>query len=349
MKNKLEIAKGKMESKDPSQLKVLNSHDVTDAMLQAVVQSYFSFNDSQDKIQGKQSGVISNSMMSFGTFSTVFSGVYSWGVLRNVNFGNMVMDIDRISLTQVNTDNNHKKLLSFVHEQGMRQSYNENQIPEQFFNNPYSSQKNVDGISAVKALHIANSEGQRIYQINKQNINTILPKINHDSAVIEDIRNAVAAGKVVTTSEKSIAFNGWKGSGYIILDPNNGSGAYMISGGENGGFVTVVGFAYLFLGLILLTIALSSLFLAVLTGGATLLVTVAAIVSSIIVIMKGLSTLSPDFANDVCAKYGPNLMLGTISTLVAAFTSNVLPTLATAYMGVSTNLSSFLSERICGV
>lgn len=123
----------------------------------------------------------------------------------------------------------------------------------------------------------------------------------------------------------------------------------MISGGENGGFVTVVGFAYLFLGLILLTIALSSLFLAVLTGGATLLVTVAAIVSSIIVIMKGLSTLSRDFANDVCAKYGPNLMLGTISTLVAAFTSNVLPTLATAYMGVSTNLSSFLSERICGV
>ena len=48
----------------------------------------------------------------------------------------------------------------------------------------------------------------------------------------------MAAGKIVTTSEKSINLNGWKGSGYIILDPNTASGAYMISGRLNGGAIT---------------------------------------------------------------------------------------------------------------
>ena len=36
-------------------------------------------------------------------------------------------------------------------------------------------------------------------------------------------------------SEFNIIHNGWKGSGYIIIDPQTASGAYLISGGLNGG------------------------------------------------------------------------------------------------------------------
>ncbi|MDH0031747.1 MULTISPECIES: hypothetical protein [unclassified Acinetobacter] len=96
-------------------------------------------------------------------------------------------------------------------------------------------QKNIEGISTTKILKLANDQGQKIYQIDQSSVNTILPQLNHENQVITDIRNAVSAGKTVTTSEKSINFNGWKGSGYIITDPNSGSGAYMISGGLNGG------------------------------------------------------------------------------------------------------------------
>lgn len=176
--------------------------------------------------------------MSFGTFSTSLQGVYSWGVLRTAKFAGMVMDIDRIGATLVDKDNKQSNLLAFTQQQGPRQSLNENFVPEQFFNNSNNIQKNVEGISAIKALKLANDQGQKIYQIDQSNVNTILPQLNHDSQAISDIRNAVAAGKVVTTSEKSINFNGWVGSGYIITDPNTGSGAYMISGGLNGGWVS---------------------------------------------------------------------------------------------------------------
>jgi hypothetical protein len=47
-------------------------------MLQAIVQSYFGLNETQDKIQGRQAGIITNSMMSFGTFSTSLQSGYSW-------------------------------------------------------------------------------------------------------------------------------------------------------------------------------------------------------------------------------------------------------------------------------
>lgn len=175
--------------------------------------------------------------MSFGTFSTSLQGVYSWGVLRTAKFAGMVMDIDRIGATLVDKDNKQSNLLAFTQQQGPRQSLNENLVPEMFFNDPDSTKKNVEGVSASKILKLANDQGQKIYQIDKSNINTIPPQLSHESQVITDIRNAVAAGKVVTTSEKSINFHGWTGSGYIITDPNTGSGAYMISGGMDGSWL----------------------------------------------------------------------------------------------------------------
>lgn len=98
-------------------------------------------------------------------------------------------------------------------------------------------------MSATKILKLASNQGQKIYQIDRSNANTVLPQLSHSNQVIIDISNAVSAGKVVTTSEKSINFNGWSGSGYILTDPNTGSGAYMISGGANGGFAYALGLA----------------------------------------------------------------------------------------------------------
>lgn len=64
--------------------------------------------------------------------------------------------------------------------------------------------KNVEGISAVKALKLASEQGQKIYKIDSKNMNTMMSLITHDAELTQDIRNAVASGKVVTVSEKSI-------------------------------------------------------------------------------------------------------------------------------------------------
>ena len=53
------------------------------------------------------------------------------------------------------------------------------------------------------------------------------------------IRNAVNAGKEVTVHEKSINKHGWKGFGYIVIDPETGAGAYIIEGRGNGGWLAL--------------------------------------------------------------------------------------------------------------
>ena len=149
----------------------------------------------------------------------------------------MERNIHHISATSVDKDNNIQNWVSFNASQGSRMSANEHLVPEQFFNDPNATTKNVQGISAVKAIQIAASQGQKIYQINSSNISTVLPKLNHHSETISDIRSAVAAGKIVTISESKVTVSGWSGSGYIILDPSTGAGAYMIGGGADGGIV----------------------------------------------------------------------------------------------------------------
>ena len=93
----------------------------------------------------------------------------------------------------------------------------------------------AEGISAVKAIAIAQAEGQKIYTINKQNAQTALAKLPIGGEVGSEIRNAVNAGKEVTVHEKSINKHGWKGFGYIVIDPETGAGAYIIEGNGNEG------------------------------------------------------------------------------------------------------------------
>ena len=56
-----------------------------------------------------------------------------------------------------------------------------------------------------------------------------------------NIRNAVNAGRIVTAHERNISVKGWSGTGYIVLDPESGVGAYMIGGGADGGMINFFG------------------------------------------------------------------------------------------------------------
>jgi len=98
----------------------------------------------------------------------------------------------------------------------------------------------IPSVSAVKVLQIANQEGIPIYTINTTNVNEILPRLQVSEAVKAGIRGAVASGMVVTIPERNIQYYNWSGVGYIVLNPETGAGAYMISGGLAGGFWALV-------------------------------------------------------------------------------------------------------------
>jgi len=96
----------------------------------------------------------------------------------------------------------------------------------------------IASVSAVKIMQIANSQGIPTYQITSENISQVLPLLQIPSDVKSEIQNSINAGMVVTTIKNEITYNGWTGTGYIILDPDTGAGAYMISGGLSGGGTT---------------------------------------------------------------------------------------------------------------
>lgn len=72
-------------------------------------------------------------------------------------------------------------------------------------------------MSAVKALQIAQEQGQKIYTIIKENYAQVLPKLRLSSTVMTDIRDAVNAGRVVTTHEKTIYYKTRAGKVVVML------------------------------------------------------------------------------------------------------------------------------------
>ncbi|PTQ90506.1 transglutaminase-like domain-containing protein [Agitococcus lubricus] len=238
LKTQLESTKTKLESQDPTQLATLTKHDLTGALLQVGVQSYFALNDVQDKIASSQANVITNRFLSFGTFSSNLQPNLKYGFPLNVRFAGMMMDIDRLMRQAVAKNNDKQELIAFVASQGPRQSANEHLIPEQLFDDPTTNITDAEAVSAVKALQLAAEAGQKIFTVTQANINTVLPQLNHKAVIMEDVRNAVNAGKVVTISQRAISYNGWTGAGYSIVDTQTGAGAYLIGGGADGAIMT---------------------------------------------------------------------------------------------------------------
>jgi len=78
------------------------------------------------------------------------------------------------------------------------------------------------------------AEGQRIYNLTQDNgDNLSLSTI--DTEARSEIQKAIQRGYEVTVHQAPLNVNGWECSGYAIIDPENGVGAYKISGGANDG------------------------------------------------------------------------------------------------------------------
>jgi hypothetical protein len=118
----------------------------------------------------------------------------------------------------------------------------------------------------VKAIAIAAANGQKVYTLNAQNQAYhagIVAGLGTDADTKAEIANALNAGMEVTVHQADITAHGWTGSGYIILDPETGAGAYKISGGANGAILA------LFIGALL---AVFGLFFAASVAGIVVLV-----------------------------------------------------------------------------
>jgi hypothetical protein len=201
------------------------------AVLQKGILSFFSINDNQNEIDARFSRVVHLRLPSFGSFQTSLNPQYSFGVPRKVVFSGVLMDVDQIYDQVVAFDNHRATEVEYLRNVGPRYSANEHVVPEQLFRNPDHP---MTAISATKAMSIASGQGQRIFTITASNVSNVLPLVSAIPEVRSEILAAVASGKEVTIHESSLTLGTSELSGYIIIDPEMGTGAFKISDGSNG-------------------------------------------------------------------------------------------------------------------
>ena len=164
-----------------------------------------------------------------GYFSMV-DVTFLFGVPYEVSLSGMSIDVDRDIENGFSVYNSQDAVKRFTKIRGYEGSYWEYRIFELWLGIP--------SVSTVKALQVASSEGIPIYDIDRSNINDILPQLSIPDEVKDEITNAVNTGLMAKVSAQSITLNDWEGVGYILYDPSTYSGDYRIYGGISGGSTT---------------------------------------------------------------------------------------------------------------
>jgi transglutaminase superfamily protein len=239
---KAKLQQFQLNTADTSPLASVTKESLTGDLLYTGILGYFGNVDANDKFSERADGsVVTYRMPSYGRFYTVAQPRFFFGVARTVSFPGFAMDVDYLRVQAQSKSNDRAGLLSFMHQIGPAGSAAEHAVPEQMFRDlgkPIDDPTQPQAISAVKALAIAASQGQRIYTLGAQNQSlhaSILSGLAISADVKNEIANNLAAGREVTVHQANIATSsGFTGVGYIIIDPETGSGAYKVEGGANG-------------------------------------------------------------------------------------------------------------------
>jgi hypothetical protein len=250
LKTKLNATKAALEAfqanpADTTPIQNLTKEDLTGDLLYSGVLGYFASVDGNARLAARAgSQVMMQRLPSFGAFAATVTPNYFFGIVRSVGFEALAMDIDQLFYQVAAKDNDPGKRWSYLRQVGTADSGFEHAVPEQLLKDPskgLNDPTQPQAVSAVKALAIASAQGQKIYTLHAQNQGqhqTILASLNQSAALKAEIGNALAAGKEVTVHEARIDAFGFKGAGYIIIDPETGAGAYKIESGANGANVT---------------------------------------------------------------------------------------------------------------
>ena len=88
-----------------------------------------------------------------------------------------------------------------------------------------------DCVSTMSIFEQAEKEGTALVTLTKQNYNETISRVSADRDTLAEVEQ----GYTVILPEKETVLNDWKGTGYLVLNPETGAGTYRISGGLSGG------------------------------------------------------------------------------------------------------------------
>ncbi len=211
----------------------ISKDDVVGEALSTTIATYFAELDVSDEILAKKLDVIRYRAPSIGMFSASLDVQAIFGIPKSASIKGMMMDVDRVMQAVFSKDGNMDQIKQYMSKSGVTSSALEHAVPEQLYSTAATP---ADSVSAIKAIQLANDQGIPIYTVNQGNIGSVLPQLSISRQVRDDVTNAVNAGKTVIVQKSNITYNGWNGCGYIIINPDTGAAAYMISSGMNGSY-----------------------------------------------------------------------------------------------------------------
>jgi RHS repeat-associated protein len=99
--------------------------------------------------------------------------------------------------------------------------------------------------STIKLIHLANSQGSKIFWVNSANFSSIQPQLqNYSSNSLTKIQNAISNGQtIILPANGNLTLNQWHGAGYAskyqATDDSKASLEMAIEGGYSGGFASI--------------------------------------------------------------------------------------------------------------
>jgi len=164
LKAKLQATKTKLRNKD---FAGLTKDDLLGDLLYTTALTYHAELGTINEIAARTMNVNAITLPSETIFATKLRVLTLWGMPRWIQAGGLNMDADYLMQVVKAKDGNSNTAKKYMIRSGLASSALENKVPEQFFSTP---SKPVEGISAVKALKLANNQGIPIYTINQTNM-----------------------------------------------------------------------------------------------------------------------------------------------------------------------------------
>lgn len=187
--------------------------------------------DFQQRLLAHLNGAVVARLPSVGIFASPITVIYSFGVPRRAHYSSRQVDVKLAQMSATSLDGDGANTRALVMQTGMTLSSLEGSALEHVFAKPIGH-----GSNTMRMLELANRAGMPIYHVTSANLQQVRGLLQHAPEVMADVSSAVAAGLEVVIPQRSQENEGWRGSGYIMMDPLTGSADYRVSGGLSGNF-----------------------------------------------------------------------------------------------------------------
>ncbi len=203
-----------------------NKDDRLGELLYLTSMFYFAWSDYFADKLSRSNNIVSLRHTSESLVGMRFNASYVFGTPISISSVGLNMDIDRDVVSVASKTNDSDTKLWFMIQTGLFGSSLEHSL--------FESIMGFDAVSAVKFLDLASQQNIPIYIIDSENSQRV-DELQISFEDKQDIKNLINAGRLVLVPESNIQYFDYTGIGYIAIDMNTGSGAYLISGGLNGG------------------------------------------------------------------------------------------------------------------